>query len=119
MRSFAKKAICLLILVLLAFPSAGYSDELKKGMKFLAARKLLIKSKWQPVNVHKDKDYTFIGVENELIKAHIEEVENCAIDKAICQFNYRKKNKCLRLFTQGERIEDMRVYHWTDECPDS
>ena len=119
MSGSAKKAVCLLVLVLIAFPAMSYSQELKKGMRFPAARKLLIKSKWQPVNVHKGKDYTFIGVENALIKAHIEEVENCAIDKAICQFNYRKQSKCLRLYTQGEKIEDMRVYHWTDECPGS
>ncbi len=118
MIGFAKKAVCLLILVLIVFPSACYSVELKKGMKFLAVRKLLIKSKWQPIYVHKGKDYTFVGVENELIVAHIEEVENCAIDKSICQFNYKKHNKCLRLYTQGERIEDMRVYRWTYECPD-
>lgn len=118
MRVVAKMVTCSLILILMLIPNIGYSKELKKGMRFLDARRLLIKSKWRPVVTHTAKSYTFIGVENELVKAHIEEVESCAVDKAICQFNYKKGNKCLRLFTQGEKIKDMRVYHWSDECPD-
>lgn len=97
-------------------PTAINAKELKKGMLFLVARHLLINSKWQPINVHEGKTYEYIGTENNLVDAHIKEVENCAMDKALCIFNYKKNDKCLRLITQGEEIKDMRVYNWTYEC---
>lgn len=58
------------------------------------------------------------GIDGTLIDAQIMEVESCAMDKAICIFNYKKADKCLRLFTQGEEIIDMRVISWTYDCPE-
>jgi len=103
-----------LLLLVIAFPTAIHAKELKKGMSFLAARKLLVHKGWRPIKSNAD----YGGTEKILIDAHIEEAESCAMDKAVCRFNYKKGDKCLRLFTQGEEIKDMRVYEWTNDCPE-
>ena len=114
----SKASFCAIIVLLSAFSGAAHSAAIKKGMSFLEARKLLIYSKWRPYNVHEGQDYEYLGTEKELLKARILEVEKRAMDKAVCVLNYRKRNKCLRLFTQGEEIKDMRVYHWNCSCSD-
>ena len=116
--NFAKKVIHLLLLLVVVSSTAVHAKELKKGMPFLTARHALINAGWLPINVHEDKTYPYIGTENDLIDAHIKEVEHCAMDQPLCIFNYKKNDKCLRLFTRGEEIKDMRVYHWTYECSD-
>jgi hypothetical protein len=109
-----KVIVYLLLLLVIAFPTAVHAKELKKGMSFLAARKLLIHKGWRPIKSNAD----YGGTEKILINGHIKEVESCAMDRAVCIFNYRKVDKCLRLFTQGEEIKDMRVYEWTNDCPE-
>jgi len=106
----------LLILLIIVSPTYVHAQEIKKGMPFLTTRNMLKIKGWQPINVHEGKDFSYLGVEKILLNAQIKEVESCAMDKAICIFNYKKGDKCLRLFTQGEEIKDMRVTYWTDDC---
>ena len=113
-----KIVVYLLLLVVIFIPVAVHAKDLKKGMSFLAARKLLIHKGWNPINVHDGMNFPYIGIDKTLIIAHIEEVEACAMDRAVCIFNYKKGEKCFRLFTQGEEIKDMRVTYWTNDCPD-
>jgi hypothetical protein len=53
-----------------------------------------------------------------LVKRY-KEIESCAIDKSYCIFNYKKEDKCFRLVTFGEKIKEMKVYEWTNDCPGS
>jgi hypothetical protein len=117
-RCIAKEIVFLVLLSAIVFPATGCAEQLKKGMKLSAARSLLIHKGWRAVNVHQGEPYEYVGIENLLIKANIKEVESCAIDKAVCIFNYKKDDSCLRLFTHGEEIKDMRVTSWSCDCPD-
>ena len=118
MRCFAKEIVFLVLLLVIVFPTTVHAKQLKKGMKLSAARSLLTHKGWRAVNVHQGEHYEYIGIENLLIKANIKEVESCAMDKAVCIFNYKKGDSCLRLFTHGEEIKDMRVTSWSCDCPD-
>ncbi|MBC8017318.1 MAG: hypothetical protein H7X83_02210 [Verrucomicrobia bacterium] len=118
MSNLANIIVHLLFLLVIVSPTAVHAKELKKGMPFLAARTLLLHKGWRPINVHEGDNFSYIGIDKILVKANIKEVESCAMDKAVCIFNYKKCDKCLRLFTQGEKIKGMRVYEWTYDCPD-
>lgn len=106
-----------LLLLTALTPIASDADGLKKGMRFLAARDLLMHEKWRPINVHQGDGYEYIGVEKALRTARIDELESCAVDIALCIYNYSRGRECLRLATEGEDIAEMRVYYWTHECP--
>ncbi len=115
MRKFAAaiKYILLFMLVILALTCA---DNLKKGMDFFVARKLLIREGWKPISTHDKDDYPYSGLEKELIALNIKELESCAMDRAVCLFNYKKNNECLQLETQGEELNTLRVFYWTNQC---
>ena len=117
MSSTIKRVLALLLALAIVFPPAAQAGSLKLGMKFTAARKLLLSQSWQPVNVHSGEAYEYIGIETALAKAQVLEVDSCAIDRPLCIFNYRKDTACLRLITRGERLTDMRVESWSDACP--
>jgi hypothetical protein len=116
-KNFANIILHLMLLLVIVFPSVVHAKELRKGMPFIAARKLLIQKGWRPINVHEGENSRYMGgIDGTLIDADILEVESCAMDKALCIFNYKKGNKCIRVFTQGEEIKDIRVTHWKFEC---
>jgi hypothetical protein len=106
-----------ILLLMFLMPALTYADNLEKGMNFLIARKILIRKGWQPINMHEKEDYPYSGVEKELIALDIKELESCAMDRAVCLFNYKKNKKCLQIETQGEELNAMRVYYWTNKCP--
>lgn len=119
MKNLSKIILYLMLLLVIFFQSVVYAKELRKGMPFMAARKLLVHKGWRPINVHEGESSRYMGdIDGTLIDAHILEVESCAMDKAVCIFNYKKGNMCIRVFTQGEEIKDMRVTHWKYECPE-
>lgn len=112
--------IVLLLSLLLCATSLFANDlQLRKGASFLTIRGYLLKSgNWKAVNVHVKDGYQFMGVEKKLKNHHIDEVESCAMDAALCIFNYRKNSKCLQVITRGEELSDMRVYSWSHRCPE-
>lgn len=113
MKNLAKIVIEMLLVLMIFAASSAAADSLKKGMNFFTARKLLIHDDWRPINVHEKEDYPYSAVEKELKDIGIEELESCAMDKALCLFNYKKNKKCLLLETLGEEINDMQIYYWT------
>ncbi len=115
MKYYMKILALLLFLLMFIFPSSICAKDLRKGMPFLTARKSLIRNGWRPVKTKP----VYGAVEKILIDAHITEVESCAMDKAVCILNYRKGNKCLRLFIKGEEIKDMYVYEWSNDCAET
>lgn len=94
------------------------AGSLKRGQSFLEARKTLIHHKWTPVQVSAGAGYEYVGLEKTLVEAHFLEVENCSTDRAICIFNYRKNQQCLRIFTEGEELSTIRVRSWENTCPE-
>ena len=103
-------------LAVFAVPSAQ-AGPLKKGAPFAQARTQLVKEGWRPVNVHAGEDYDYLGVETALIEAKILEVESCAVDRALCIFNYQRGKRCLRVVTSGEELPSMSVESWSSRCP--
>lgn len=99
-------------------PVLVHANDIQVGMPFKEARKLLFEKKWRPVDVHAGTDYSYIGIEHQLIKNHFNELESCAVDRPICIFNYKRKNQCLRVFTSGEKMRAMSVVEWKNECPE-
>jgi len=116
-RTTLRHGIGVLLASLLAMQNADAGD-LKKGGLFSEARAELIEQGWRPVDTHARGAYDAIGVENNLLAAHIVEVESCAIDRPLCIFNYKRDKRCLRLVTQGEDVPEMRVQSWSSRCPD-
>ncbi len=93
--------------------------ELKKDMHFLSARKMLLKDKWIPVNVHLHDNYALIGVEHELSSNKINEFESCTIDYSNCIMHYKRLDQCLTVYTIGEHPNIMKIVSWSDACPGS
>lgn len=114
MRDILKTIITLQLLLVIVFSINAEGKELEEGMHLIVARKSLISNDWRPILTKP----VYGGTEKILINANINEVESCAMDTPLCIFNYRKDNKCLRLFTEGEEIKDMRVTSWSEDCPE-
>lgn len=109
----------LLLIVFLIIGCSSFNSEdvaLTPGMLFPDARLVLIRAGWQPNDVHINDGYEFVGVEKKLRDSKIPEIESCAVDKAICIFNYKSGSKCIRLITQGEEISEMRVKGSLTNC---
>lgn len=105
--------------LLAALPLIAYAEPvaLQKDMSFVAARKLLLKERWKPVNVHALDDYALMGVEHELARRNFKEFDSCSIDYSNCVMRYKRGDECLTVFTIGEKIKYMKVIQWSDECP--
>ena len=97
--------------------ACGATVPLQKDMLFTTARQLLMTEKWRPINVHAHDDYVLMGVEHELAKMNMKEFDSCSIDFSNCLMRYKRSNECLSVFTIGEKVKDMKVVGWTDECP--
>ena len=96
--------------------TAATAAKLHAGAPFLPTRQHLLAQGWQPLDVHRRANDEFIGTEKALRQKAIVEVESCAMDRAICIFNYRKGRQCLRLFTEGEQVGKMKIDRWTWDC---
>ena len=87
------------------------------GQPLAHARTALIQRGWQPIRRHAADGYEYSGAELELTKRGIFEVDSCSEDSSRCILYYRKKRVCLRIDTIGERLGDMTVTRWANECP--
>lgn len=91
---------------------------MRVGESFLVVRARILRSGWQPIRLHDNDDYEYSGAEKELANRHFLEVDSCSMDAgALCILYYRKGPACLRVDTIGERLKEMEVTRWTDECP--
>ncbi|WP_157463065.1 hypothetical protein [Curvibacter gracilis] len=108
--------LALLCAAALSPATAATAAKLHAGAPFLPTRQHLLAQGWQPLEVHRHDDDEFMGTEKALRQQAIAEVESCAMDRAICIFNYRKGRQCLRLFTEGEQVSKMKIHRWAREC---
>lgn len=109
-----RRKILILVLLFLLLP-AVQAEKLHKGMRFQTARRLLLRQGWTPVSAPRHEEYVY-GLVAELLKAHIVEVEGCAVDKPYCIFHYTKGRECLRILTEGEAMGTLRISAWSGEC---
>lgn len=101
--------------VLLGASIVVHAEDLKVGMNFLQARKLLIRDGWHPLKSQPPYG-GYVGIENILIKSGVKEVESCAMDSASCIFHYEKKSRCLEVITKGEAVKSMEIYSFSHSC---
>ncbi|MGY2439840.1 hypothetical protein [Pseudomonas sp. SDO52101_S400] len=123
------KATILLIAICCTGPSVAFADGsqaandkygpagIAVGEPLLAARSKLIKQGWKPTRMHTRDGYEYSGVERELAARNFLELDTCSFDSSRCILFYSKKGACLRVDTMGERLKDMAVTRWADECP--
>ena len=98
--------------------SGSASPSLKVGEPFLIARARILRTGWHPTRMHSNDGYEYSGAEKELADRNFLEVDSCSIDAgALCVLYYSKGGQCLRVDTVGERLIEMKVTRWTDECP--
>ena len=105
-----------LALFFFTLPIAAHAEAPKIGMNFLHARKMLILDGWSPIPAVVPEG-GFIGIENQLIRSGVGEVNSCAIDKAACIFYYKRRTNCLKVETEGEVVNNMRIAHLSHTCP--
>jgi hypothetical protein len=86
-------------------------------MRFIEARRLLFKDRWQPFNVHERDNYRPIGIERELADSGIIEYDTCSSDFRNCILRYKRNRECLTVYTIGERVVEMKVFHFSRTCP--
>lgn len=108
-------------LVLAPAAATGYIADLnlQEGASFLNIRSRLIRSGWKPIRMHGDGSEEFDGTEKRLIERKFYEVDSCSTDRgSLCILYYTRNGKCLRIDTEGEQVNDMRVTRWDESCPD-
>jgi len=109
------KYAALVFFLSVSLPAQAQDYRIKEGMPFAKARSILLAHAWRPIAV--DIESERIGVENQLVKKQIIEIESCAIDQPLCIFNYKKGAACLRVMTRGEKVKDLVIDSWSNDCP--
>ncbi|WP_438298823.1 hypothetical protein [Pseudomonas sp. NMS19W] len=109
-----------------AFAGGSQATNVKHGPAGIAvdeplvsARSKLIKQGWKPTRMHTSDGYEYSAVERELAAHNFLELDTCSFDNSRCILFYSKEGACLRVDTMGERLKDMTVTRWADECPDA
>ncbi|MFZ6647739.1 hypothetical protein ACO0LO_18595 [Undibacterium sp. TJN25] len=95
--------------------------EPEEDMPFAEARKQILAHGWKPVDMvaRNERGHEFEWLERQIIARGWREMEFCtASGRSDCTFYYTKKKECMAVVATGERIKDMKVDIWVDECPD-
>lgn len=99
-------------------------SALKKGRLYAAARVALRRSGWVPVRPEDrsadDLAANSFGDAGDMIAAGLTEVMICGGTGAnICEFRWKHGDRCLRVFTRGEYIQNKSPRldsHWVESC---
>lgn len=100
----------LVMAIVVAGMSVAQAAEpvLRKGQSFYSARAAVLRDGWQPVEIfEQDPDggnaLHSWGDAKPFYRSGLKEVESCTgVDADYCDFNYRRKDRCLFLVTAGE-----------------
>lgn len=120
-----KGCVAVLVSVALAWlclPALAHASHsaLKAGTSLPQLHHGLMQAGWQAVpqtnsqGSHAPEEP--IGTEKELLQAGYREVSHCAMDRAVCQLNYRHGTRCLTVWVEGEEPADMKVSHSSRSC---
>lgn len=113
-------ATLLLVLSFSVMKMTEWTDSLREGGSFLQGRHYLLSHGWQGVVTDKTKEMRGNELTDFLTKAHIEEVESCAMDRLTCIFKYKKKKQCLKVIadTDDHDVKKMKVIKIASSCTD-
>ena len=97
---------------------------LKKGALYAAVRPALRRSGWLPVRPDErsadDLAANSFGDAGDMMAAGLTEVMICGGTGAnICEFRWKHGDRCLRVFTRGEYIQNKSPRldsHWVESC---
>lgn len=82
------------------------------GRDYASARKILIKDRWVPIPYTETQ-----AMEHERkIRRKYPEMDNCAVDRPVCSFSFKKAGKCMRIITLGEEMESFTVNAIAYDC---
>jgi len=93
-----------------------------KNQLLSKAKIKLIKSGWKPyptlslLVIDHPEDVSLIS--RGYMDAGYVEVGNCGVSTPYCEFNYKKRGKCLKVIAGGyeDDVKENRVEGWTREC---
>ena len=96
--------------------AVGDVSFLQKGMKISQAHKLMTHHRWKTNSSHRRVSERMSMAEVKLFRMGIRSIDSCAVDAPVCVFLYKKNGECLRIFTTGEEVPQMRVDYWIRGC---
>ena len=94
----------------------GDVSFLQKGMKIPQAHKLMAQHRWKSNSPHRRVSERMSMAEVKLFRMGIRSIDSCAVDAPVCVFLYKKNGECLKIFTAGEEVPQMRVDYWIRGC---
>jgi hypothetical protein len=104
--------------LVVTYPLFAQAEQLgiHVGEAFIKARAKLYAAGWHadPL-VHASGD-EYMGLDRALIQGGYAEVDYCSVGKSFCVLQYTRGKECLRLHTQGEQLQAMKVEGWSSEC---
>lgn len=104
------------LLVFFSTISRAEAVTLKSGESFTYARSKIYGAGWRAdLRAHAAVG-EYAGMDRRLIERGFDEVDYCSVGETFCVLQYTRGKSCLRLQTQGEQIEAMKVVSWSDEC---
>lgn len=116
-----------LIFIVLMMSMPVYAENyLQKDMPLLKVKDIVIRHGWKPlVTQHEyvaegEDGFPYSEIERKLILGGFVEVSSCSLGKELCNFYYRKNGKCILLETEGEVVNEMKLFYWARvKCPGS
>lgn len=112
------------LLGFLAIGTVNANEKLPiyKNQLLSQARLNLIKNGWKPyptlslVVIDHPEDVSFIS--RDYMATGYVEVGNCGASSPYCEFNYKKRGKCLKVIAGSyeDDIKENKVEGWTYEC---
>jgi hypothetical protein len=111
-----KGMIAITLLAVLAALAEAQPIGLNVGEPFTKARAKLYVDGWRADPLAHVATGEYMGLDRQLVQSGYAEVDYCSAGKSYCVFQYTKGQECLRLRTQGEQIQAMKVERWSSEC---
>ena len=111
-----KIAVTFIVLIGYASFAQAHSAMPQVGEKFVHARTRLYAAGWRADPLSHASSDEYLGLDRLLIQSGYLEVDYCSVGKSFCTLQYLKGEACLRVHTQGEQIQAMKVEHWSNDC---
>jgi hypothetical protein len=103
---------CLLIFFAYGALAWGNVPGALIGKDYSSARKTLIREGWIPIRSVDVQMMEWV----KKIQRQYPELDNCAMDKPVCSFGFKKNGKCLRVIALGEAVKSLVVSDIALEC---
>ena len=106
------------LIALIGYASFAQADSAmpQAGENFVNARTRLYAAGWRADPLSHASSGEYMGLDRLLIQSGYLEVDYCSVGKSFCTLQYLKGQACLRVHTQGEQIQAMKVERWSNDC---